>query len=192
MAEITLTYHPLTPDRWDDLEQLFGPRGACAGCWDMWWRIKRSTFDAQKGDGNREAFRQIVMSGEITGLLAYDGDQPVGWVAVEPREAYPVILRSPTLKPIDDQPVWSITCFFVTKSYRRSGMTVDLIRAAVEYAAGQGARILEAYPIEPRSENAPDFYVFTGFASTFREAGFDEVARRSETRPIMRYAVGKF
>jgi GNAT superfamily N-acetyltransferase len=192
MASIdpTLTFHPLTPDRWPDLETLFGPRGACAGCWDMWWRIKRSTFDAQKGDANREAFRQIVEAGSVPGLIAYEGAQPVGWVAVEPRDAYPVLLRSHVLKPIDAEPgVWAITCFFVTRQHRRSGMTSALIRAAVDHAAAHGARIVEAYPIEPRSADAPDFYVFTGFAATFEEAGFVEAARRSETRPIMRLAV---
>jgi hypothetical protein len=50
------TFYPVTPERWPDLERLFGPRGACGGCWDMWWRAERSTFEAQQGDGNRAAF----------------------------------------------------------------------------------------------------------------------------------------
>ncbi len=184
-----LTFHPLTPDRWPDLERLFGPRGACAGCWDMWWRIKRSTFETQQGEGNREAFRQIVEGEAVPGLIAYVEDEPAGWVAVEPREAYPVLQRSPVLKPLDDQPVWAITCFFVAKEYRRSGMTAALIQAAVEHAEQHGARLIEAYPVEPRSGDAPDMYVFTGNISTFQEAGFVEAARRSPTRPIMRYRI---
>lgn len=189
IGEKTITYHPLTPDRWPDLETLFGPRGACAGCWDMWFRVKRKDFESMQGEDNRQAFQQIVEAGIVPGLLAYDQGEPVGWVAVQPREAYPVLGRSPVLKPIDDQPVWSVTCFFVAKPYRRGGFTSGLLRAAVEWAAAQGARIVESYPIEPRSENAPDFYVFTGFVSTFKEAGFAEVARRSPTRPIMRYTL---
>jgi GNAT superfamily N-acetyltransferase len=190
LSNQTLTFHPLTPDCWPDLEALFGPRGACAGCWDMWWRIKRSTFDAQKGDANREAFRQLVEAGSVPGLIAYADAQPIGWVAVQPRDAFPVLLRSNVLKPIDAEPdVWAITCFFVTRQHRRFGMTAALIRAALDHAAAHGARIIEAYPIEPRSSAAPDFYVFTGFATTFREAGFTEAARRSPARPIMRLAV---
>ncbi|MCH7859466.1 MAG: hypothetical protein IID14_07170 [Candidatus Marinimicrobia bacterium] len=100
-----LAFHPVTPDRWQDFEQLFGDRGACGGCWCMWLRLKRSEYDAQKGAGNRRAMQAIVDSGEIPGLLAYDGDQPVGWCAVGLREVYPLLQRSRTLKPVDDQPV---------------------------------------------------------------------------------------
>ncbi len=187
--ELDLTFHPLTPDHWPDLEALFGPRGAVGGCWCMWWRITRKEFEAGQGEANRAAFRQIVARGDVPGILAYHEGKPVGWCAVQPREAYPVLQRSPTLKPVDEQPVWSITCFFVAKPYRCSRLTAALIRAAVNHAARHGARIVEGYPVEPRSEDAPDLYVFTGFASTFREAGFVEVARRSPTRPIMRYTV---
>lgn len=183
------TFRPLTLERWPDLETLFGPRGACAGCWDMWRRIKRSTFEAQQGDANREAFRQIVEGGAVPGLIAYDGQEPVGWVAVEPREAYPVLQRSPVLKPVDDQPVWAITCFFVAKGYRRTGMTAALIEAALDHAGRHGARIVEAYPVAPRSGDAPDMYVFTGTVAAFERLGFVEAARRSPTRPIMRYCI---
>jgi hypothetical protein len=68
-------------------------------------------------------------------------------------------------------------------------VTARLLRAAVEYAAERGGRIVEGYPIEPKSDDAPPVFVFTGIASTFRAAGFTEVARRSETRPIMRYCI---
>ncbi len=180
------TFHPLTPDRWPDLEALFGPRGALGGCWCMWWRLKRSEFDAHKGEDNRRAFRQIVEEGAEPGLLAYDGGRPVGWVAVQPREAYPVLARSATLRPLDDQPAWAVTCFFVARGYRRAGLALRLLQAAVDHAARHGARLIEGYPVEPRREAAPDLYVFTGFVSTFRRAGFVEAARRSPTRPIMR------
>lgn len=191
MSESTpLTIHPLTPDRWPDLERLFGARGAYGGCWDMWWRVKRSQFEAQQGEGNHAAFWQIVETGEVPGLLAYDGAEPVGWVAVQPREAYPVLQRSPVLKPIDDQPVWAITCFFIARTHRGQGMMLALIRAAVDHAARHGAQIVEAYPIAPRSEQAPEMYLFTGLLSTFQEAGFVEAARRSASRPIMRCVIG--
>lgn len=186
-----LEFYPLTPERWADLEALFGPRGATGGCWCMWWRLKRSEFDRQKGEGNRQAFKLIVASGRPPGLLAYANGRPVGWCAIEPRQNYPVLERSRNLKRVDDKPVWSITCFFVAKPYRGQGLTVALIKAAVDYAREQGAEIIEAYPVEPKSEEMPAVFAWTGFASAFRQAGFEEVLRHSETRPIMRYIIAQ-
>jgi len=186
-----LEFHPLTPERWKDLEALFGERGACGGCWCMWWRLKRSQFEKQKGEGNRRALKKIVDSGEVPGLLAYAGGQPVAWCSVAPRETYSVLERSQTLKRIDDQPVWSVVCFFVAKPFRGKGVTVKLLRATVEYVKEQGARIIEGYPVEPKKTRMPDAFAYTGLVSTFRKAGFIEVLRRSETRPIMRYFIGE-
>jgi len=184
-----LGFHPLTPDRWPDLERLFGPRGAIGGCWCMWRRLTRSEFDRQRGAGTRRAFRQIVGSSDVPpGLLAYVGDKPVGWCAVAPRSEYPALNRSRVLKPVDDRPVWSVTCFFIARPYRRKGVMVALLKQAIAFAAAHGATLVEGYPVEPRKPNMPDVYAFTGMASAFRAAGFKEVARRSESRPIMRRA----
>jgi GNAT superfamily N-acetyltransferase len=183
------TIHPLTPSRWPDLETLFGQRGACGGCWCMWWRLTRSEFNHSKGAGNRQAFKEIVDAGEIPGLLAYAGEHPVGWCALAPRGAYPALERSRILKQVDDQPVWSVTCFFIAKPFRRRGLTVQLLQAAVEYARTKGAAILEGYPEDPGDGNQPAPFVFTGLASAFRKVGFAEVARRSAKRPIMRYYI---
>lgn len=155
----------------------------------MWWRMKRSQFEKQKGQRNKAALKRIVRSGEIPGLVAYVQGQPIGWCAVAPRETYPVLERSRTLRRIDDQPVWSVVCFFVAKPFRHKGITVELLKAAVEYARKHGARIVEGYPVEPRKSKLPDAFVWTGTSSAFRNAGFVEVLRRSETRPIMRYFI---
>lgn len=155
----------------------------------MWWRIKRSQFAKQQGAGNKKALKGIIDSGEVPGLLFYAGGEPVAWCSVAPREQFPVLDRSRTLKRVDDEPVWSIVCFFVAKPFRRKGASIRLLRAAVDYAREQGARIVEGYPVEPRKSNMPDFSAFTGLASVFREVGFLEVLRRSETRPIMRYVI---
>jgi GNAT superfamily N-acetyltransferase len=181
-----LRFDPLIPDRWDDFETLFGPRGAVGGCWCMWWRIKRKDYDANRYEGNRSAMNAIVASGSVPGLLAYHGDLPIGWISVAPRADFGVLQRSPILKPVDDRLVWSIVCFFVHKEYKGQGMSGRMLRAAIEYAAGQGATIIEGYPIAPKSDDVPDIYSFTGFLSTFEAAGFVEVARRSQHRPIMR------
>ena len=163
---------PLTPSRWKDLERLFGTRGACGGCWCMWWRVPRRTWRAQKGAANRRAFRRIVMSGRKPGLLAYDRGGPVAWVSVAPIEEFPV------LKRIDERPVWSVNCFYVAPSHRQRGMTVKLLKACAKRG-----RVLEGRPVERAPAAA---FAWTGFAGAFRKAGFVEVARRSRLRPIMR------
>ncbi len=182
------TVQPVTAERWTDLEKLFSPRGACAGCWCMYWRLPRHEYEALRGEGTHLAMRGIVESGQIPGLLAYAGEEPIGWCAIAPRECYPVLGRSRILKPVDDQAVWAGVCCFVTRRWRRQGVTVHLLRAAVEFAHQRGARIVEGYPVEPQ-RIATDDAVYTGLASTFRKAGFVEVARRSDTRPIMRFLI---
>ena len=184
-----LEFYPLTPERWTDFEKLFGERGACGGCWCMWWRLKRSEFELQKGEGNRRAMKRVVDSGEIPGILAYAKGQPIAWCSVAPKEAYPTLGRSRTLKRVDDEPVWSIVCFFVAKPFRGKGKTGKLLRAAIEHVQKQGGKIVEGYPVEPKEGRIPDAFAYMGLASAFRKAGFVEVVRRSETRPIMRQVI---
>lgn len=182
-----LKFHPLTPDRWLDVERLFGERGACGGCWCMFWRLAHSDFMRQRGEMNRKAFKSSVDSGSVPGILAYASGQPVGWCAVAPRETFARLERSRVLKRIDDEPVWSVVCFFVAKSFRRRGMSVRLLQAAVEYVGRQGGKIVEGYPFDYQRDRTPDPFVYTGLASAFRKTRFVDVARRSRTRPIMRY-----
>lgn len=184
---LNLEYHPVTPERWGDLETLFGANGACGGCWCMWWRLSRSQFEKQKGEGNKQAMKEIVASNHIPGLLAYEDGKPVAWCSVAPREEFPVLDRSRTLKRVDDRSVWSVVCFFVARPFRRRGMTVKLLQAAVDYARDNGATIVEGYPVEPKKASMPEAFAWTGLVSAFRKAGFVEVTRRSETRPIMRF-----
>lgn len=152
----------------------------------MFWRLPRSEFEKHKGAGNRRALRGIVMSGAEPGVLAYAGGEPVGWCAVAPRADYPALERSRVLAPVDDQPVWSVSCFFVARAYRGQGVSVQLLKAAAEFARQRRAKMLEGYPVESRTGKMPDAFAWTGLAGTFRRAGFSEVARRSKTRPIMR------
>ena len=183
---MNLEFHPVTPDRWKDLETLFGKRGACGGCWCCFWKQTRSEYDERKGEGNRKALQKSVLSGEQPGLLAYHNSEPVAWCAVEPRDNYPTLSRSRVLKPVDEQAVWSVPCFFVRRDYRRRGMTVHLLKAAAVHARKQGARLLEGYPSQPAKGSIPDAFAYTGLPSAFEKAGFTEVARRSEHRPIYR------
>jgi len=182
-----LTFHPLTPDRWDDLERLFGPdRGADSGCWCMFWRLRRSEFHALGKIKRKAAFRRLVKSGAPLGILAYEGPQPVGWCAVAPRAATSALERSPVCKPVDDQPVWSITCFFVDPKARRDGVMAALIEAAVKYAKREGATIVEAYPRDTGGARIDSASGYVGVVEPFLGAGFREVARRTPKRPVMR------
>jgi GNAT superfamily N-acetyltransferase len=184
-----LQFHPVTPDRWQDFEKLFGPNGACAGCWCMWWRLPRAEFTQKHYAGNKRAIKKIITTGQEPGILAYADGEPIGWCAVAPREAYPSLDRSQVLQPVDDQPVWSITCFYIARGYRKQGVTGQLLAAAIQFAHERGAQIIEGYPIDAGGEKKSAPSVFTGLASTFERTGFVEVARRSPTRPIMRYFI---
>ncbi|MCJ7423618.1 GNAT family N-acetyltransferase [Candidatus Bathyarchaeota archaeon] len=189
MNTVNLQFYPLTKQRWNDLERLFGKRGACGGCWCMLWRLRRSEFAKQKGEGNRMALKEIVDSGEIPGILAYVNGEPIGWCAVAPREMFPTLERSQVLKRVDDKQVWSVVCFYIAKQFRHKGITVHLLRTAIEHIRKRGGKIVEGYPIEPKKGKFPDVFAYTGLASAFHKVGFLEVARRSETRPIMRYII---
>lgn len=184
-----VTCHPVTPDRWADLKALFGEQGACEGCWCQYWRRPAAAYEAGKGEANREALREQVASGDPPGLLAYDGGAPVGWCAVGRRDEFVRLEASRILAPVDDVPVWSIPCFYVAPEIRERGVSVALLEAAAEHVRERGGEILEGYPVEPAERQSPAF-VWTGLAGAFSAAGFEEVARRSEKRPIMRREVG--
>ncbi len=157
----------------------------------MFWRSPPREFKAGKGHGNRMAIRRLARSDRPPGILAYDGDTAVGWCAIAPREDYPALARSRILKPVDDRSVWSVSCFFIDKCYRRQGVSVSLLNAAVEFAESHGAKIVEGYPVEPTTEKFYAADAWTGFARAFKRARFVECARRSPTRPIMRRVIAR-
>jgi GNAT superfamily N-acetyltransferase len=180
-----LSIHPLTPDRWDDFEALFGDNGACAGCWCMWWKMGQAEWLATKGAGTKRRMRAHVKKGPPPGLLAYAGGTTVGWCAVAPRGDYPRLARSKILAPVDDAPVWSVTCFFVRRDWRRRGVTVALLKEAARWVTRRGGRLVEGYPTDTAKER-PAAFVHHGLLRAFTRAGFREVARRSPSRPIVR------
>jgi GNAT superfamily N-acetyltransferase len=189
LKNLVLEFHPVTKERWPDFATLFGEKGACGGCWCMLWRLTRKEFERQKGAANRQSMKTIVESGEIPGLLAYSEKQPVAWCSVAPRQRFPALERSRVLKKIDDEPVWSISCFFIHKDFRKKGLGVRLLEAVITYVKKQGGKIVEGYPVEPKKGKTADVFAWTGLASFFKKAGFVECARRSETRPIMRFHI---
>ena len=183
-----LSIKPIKRNLWTDFEELFGLNGACGGCWCMFWKLRGKAFDELKGYTTRQMHKSLVDSGEVTGLLAYLNGEVVGWVAVEPRSAYEKLAYSRALKPVDDQEVWSVTCFYVAKNRRRKGVAVGLLKAAVEHVRHQGGKIVEGYPVDVKKD-MPAPFIYTGTASAFQQAGFKEVARNTPTRPIFRFFI---
>ena len=183
---MNFTFSTLSADNWNDFVALFGDKGACGGCWCMYWRLKAADYNRLKGEGNKKALKKVIKK-TSPGIIAYADDKAVGWCAVAPRSEYIRLDTSRVLKPVDDQPVWSISCFFIQKGFRNKGLSKQLLEYAVGFAISKGAKIVEGYPVESKTGKMPDVFAWTGFSRTFIKAGFKEVERRSEGRPIMRY-----
>jgi len=180
--------YPATRERWRDLERLFGPKGAYWNCWCMYWRVRRRDFRAMAPQERRAALRAWVRSGAEPGLLAYRRGQPVAWCAVAPRDEYAALAASPKLKPIGDTAgVWSITCYYVPKEHRRTGLMSALLAAAARHARRKGARLLEGYPVS--AEKLTGCMGYTGLVPAYRKAGFRTVARPSRTMRVMQKAL---
>jgi GNAT superfamily N-acetyltransferase len=188
LAPEALAFHPVTTERWADLEALFSERGACANCWCMFWRLERTILKQLRGPGNKEQMRGLLEAGEVPGLLAYADGKAVAWCSIGPRDAFRGLDNSRLLRRIDETPVWAVTCFYVARPFRRRGVMLPLLRAALAYAAAEGAEIVEGYPVD-LDERLTGFGGYMGIASVFRRAGFEEVRRASPTQPIMRYRV---
>jgi GNAT superfamily N-acetyltransferase len=186
-----LTAAPLTLDRWPDLEAVFNAKGCSVarGCWCMAYRLSGSREALPPGvtraQANRAGLKALVDAGNPPGLIGYRGKVPVGWVSVAPREEYAKLKRSPVMKAVDEQPVWSVICFVVPAEHRGQGVAQALLTAAVAYAKKRGATLVEAYPVDKRARSK-DEHMWFGAKSMYDKAGFREVARRKPRRPIVR------
>jgi ribosomal protein S18 acetylase RimI-like enzyme len=188
---MNLTVAPLTPERWADIEAIFNAKGCSVarGCWCMAYRHSGSRGPLPPGvtraQANRAELKTLVDACHPPGLIGYRGNVPVGWVSIGPREDYAKLRKSPVMKPVDEQPVWSIICFVVPAAYRRQGVAKALLNGAVAYAKKQGATLVEAYPVD-KPARSNDEYMWFGAKSMYDSAGFREVARRKPQRPIVR------
>lgn len=180
-----ITTRPLHRDDWPIVETLFGANGACGGCWCMWWRVPMGgkTWEAAKGAPNRRAFKRLVESGAASGVLAFEGDVPVGWCAIGPRGDFPRVERSKTLVRQWHETTWSLNCLYVPARQRGRGIATALVAAAVEHARAHGASEIEAYPqaVKPGERQAGAF-VWTGVPGLFEPLGF---------RPLRQAARGR-
>lgn len=179
------TAHPLTDATWADLEALFGlPGGSIVrGCWCMHYR--KTGTSAWTAAGNKAALRDLVSAGVTPGVIGYLDGTPAGWISLGPRPEYLRLRRSPIMKPVDDTDVWSVVCSYVPPAYRGQGLQHRLLAAAIDYAQGSGAAVLEAYPVDKPNRSHDDF-MFFGSRSLYERVGFTEIARRSPTRVVMR------
>lgn len=193
MTGAALTVHPLTDERWPDLETLFGPNGAYSNCWCTWQRVTGREFSAgcaNRGAGNRALLRQLVVDGRRPGLLAYREGRPVGWVSVGPRPEFGRIVRSPVthLDAVDaaDTRIWSVACFYIPASERGRGVAAALLEAAISTARAGSAVALEGYPVDTSGARRQGSSLFTGTLGLFRRAGFVPVAEHRAGRPVVR------
>jgi GNAT superfamily N-acetyltransferase len=151
----------------------------------MWFRRRASEMAKSKARENKADLKALVEGGEEPGLIAYVDGEPAGWISLDRRERYARLEHSRVFKRVDDRPVWSVVCFVIAKSHRRTGLSGKLLAAAVNYAKDRGAETLEAYPVEPGEDLTGD-HGYQGIRSVFDRAGFNEVKRASNGRPIMR------
>lgn len=185
-----LRIEPLTAERFGDLEQVFAARGCSVArnCWCMYYRVSGATKPPPGmtlGQARRAGFKALVDAGVPTGILAYRDGQPVGWLSFGPREDYAKLARSPVMKPVDEQPVWSIVCFVVPSAFRGQGVAHALLRGAIAFARERGIKLLEGYPVD-KPARTDDANMWFGAKSMFDAAGFEEVARRKPERPVVR------
>jgi ribosomal protein S18 acetylase RimI-like enzyme len=152
----------------------------------MYWRLTRKQYRASTNERNRRAFRRLIGSGAPTGIIAYDRSGPIGWCSVAPRSQFKSLAESRNLGPIDDAPAWSITCFYISRRSRSSGLARRLLIEAVAYARKRGARLVEGYPLDVKGRNISSSSLWHGALSTFEAAGFHVAARRVPGKPIVR------
>lgn len=171
-----LTVAELVPDRWPDFLALNRQMGGNRGCYCMWWREER---DRRPMQPRSAAAEQVVEHGPPPGLIAYDGDTPVGWCAVAPRAAYPRLNTAQGTHPLDDDldRTWVVSCFFVPEQWRGRGVSRTLLAAAVDFAYEHGAAAVEGVPIDPDVVHRSPGGSYTGTLPLFLTAGFTEVAR---------------
>ena len=182
---------PLSSETWSDLEELFAlPGGSIVrGCWCMYYRRSgKVSVSGAAGVENKQQLCDLVGDGVVPGLVGFVDGTPAGWISLGPREDYAKLRRSPIMKPVDDEEVWSVVCTYVAKSFRGQGVQQRLLGAGIDYAREQGVRTLEAYPVD-KPERSHDDFMFFGSRGLYEHAGFVEVVRRSPTRVVMRKAL---
>lgn len=182
----------LKPEMWPDIERLFGAKGACGGCWCMYWRVAKGVkWDAVKGQKNKASFRKLVSSARAHGALAYVGTEPVGWVSFDRRVDYDRLNRAPSLACSDAESVWSVPCFYIKPGFRGRGVATALLEAALKIMKRYGVPVVEGYPVNPKDAGGqiPAAFAWTGTKSLFAKAGFLSADPKARGKERMRIAL---
>jgi GNAT superfamily N-acetyltransferase len=183
-----VSIRPLTPGDWPTVEQLFGPKGACGGCWCMWWRLPTHgrAWREAVGEPNRRALRALIRAGQVHAVLAVHGEEAVAWCTFGPRESFPFLVKSRALARPAAAGRWSVVCFYLPPAWRRRGLGRALLEAATARAFALGAAEVEGFPVVPRKPGAtiPAAFAWTGLPAQFEAAGFVRLKRAAGARPI--------
>ena len=196
-----LKIRPANKASWEDLQAVFGTADYPGMCYCQHFKTRDCHWASLNGQERQDRLREQTncdkpRASSTTGLVGYLGKEPVGWVAVEPRVAYPRLVRVRTVwtdrnEDKSDEGVWAVTCFVTRKGYRKRGITYALAAATVEFARERGARALEAYPmITVPGQEITWGELHVGSHQVFAEAGFREVSHPSPRRVVMRVEFG--
>lgn len=191
---MTITITPLTPGLWPAFEELFGKQGACYGCWCTHFRLPPAMRRQNNRESNKNLIRARIEAGPPPGLLSLEDDVATGWMQIGPRADVPEWNNagrgSAPLDPADasDPAVWAISCFFIRNKARGKGLTHKLVGAGIDFARANGARFLEACPMD-HSKDSRSIGLFVGSTRVFEKAGFQAAAIRKAGRPLMRYVL---
>jgi GNAT superfamily N-acetyltransferase len=189
-ADASLSVRPLARDDGSAVARLFGGNGACGGCWCMHWRSEKGVdWDAMKGAPNRRKLLGLIKAGKVHAVLAFAGEEVVGWCQLGPRRDFARLLRSRVMNPGAPDDTWAVTCFFIPAAWRGRGVGRALLDGAVTLAKARGARRLEGYPVSMMGRDGKRYastFAFVGVPSLFEGAGFRDVTPEGASRPVYR------
>lgn len=180
----TWSTHPVTPERFEDFADVINPNRRSEHCWCTPHRLRAADV-RELGHGDRkEAMRSLCHRDDPPGILVYQDERPVGWCNVGARSDIPVLVHSRRIRPVDDEPVWSIICLVVRAGHRRQGVATRLIEGAVEFATSRGAPAVESYPVDPHGRMDTTM-AFVGTRAMFEKSGFEVVGQTEATASKM-------
>lgn len=177
-----LTIFPVTSSRWDDFNSLFEGRGGPKSCWCMIWRSCETSPGTTDKSARKAAMQQRIILNATVGLIGYLDGAAVAWCSVAPRMTFKETLGGLNDDSGEEEPVWSLTCFFVKRELRGRGISAQLTEAAEDHARAKGAKVIEAYPVDPTSPS----YRFSGFVPMFEARGFQKAGTAGARRNVFR------
>ncbi|WP_423832805.1 N-acetyltransferase family protein [Streptomyces manipurensis] len=175
---MSLEVRPATADLWDDVRTVLQPKKSAHTCWCMAWRLTTGEYGRMTAEERGEHLRTLTEKADPPpGVLGFLDGEVAGWCNVAPRRRLDRLTASKTITPVDDLPVWSVTCFVVRKEHRGKGVASGLLEGAVEHARAHGAPAVEGYPVDPEGGRVNPTLAYVGTMDMFERAGFRRVQR---------------